>query len=154
VLTGAGGLSDRLGRRPVCAAALLIQAAGVVLFFNVATTTPVLLAMLAVTYVGVFGAWTTGNAFGVEAFPTALRATAGASVTMAKLAGQCASFLASAILIRSVGHSGLVVGLLAIGPLIAAVLVATAFPETSGQELADTAAGHLVPAEAAIVAGS
>lgn len=154
VLTGAGRLSDRLGRRPVCAVALAIQAVGVVLFFNVATTAPMLLAMLAVTYVGVFGAWTTGNAFGVEAFPTALRATAGAAVTMAKLAGQCASFIGSAILIRSVGHSGLVVGLLAIGPLIAAVIVARAFPETSGQELADTAAGHLVPAEVAIAAGS
>ena len=154
VLTGAGRLSDRLGRRPVCAVALGIQAVGVVLFFNVATTVPVLLAMLALTYVGVFGAWTTGNAFGVEAFPTALRATAGAAVTMAKLAGQCASFIGSALLIRSVGHSGLVVGVLAIGPLLAAVIVARAFPETSGQELADTAAGHLVPAEVAIVAGS
>ena len=154
VLTGAGRLSDRVGRRPVCAVALVIQAVGVVLFFNVATTVPVLLAMLAVTYVGVFGAWTTGNAFGVEAFPTALRATAGAAVTMAKLAGQCASFIGSAVLIRSIGHSGVVVGLLAIGPSIAAVLVARAFPETSGQELADTAAGHLVPAEVAMVAGS
>jgi len=154
VLTGAGRLSDRLGRRPVCATALLIQAVGVVLFFNVATTTPLLLAMLAVTYLGVFGAWTTGNAFGVEAFPTALRATAGAAVTMAKLAGQCASFIGSAVLIRSIGHSGLVVGLLAIGPLAAAVIVARAFPETSGQELADTAGAHLVPAEVAIVAGS
>jgi putative MFS transporter len=154
VLTGAGALSDRLGRRPVCAVALLVQTVGVVLFFNVATTAPALLAMLAVTYIGVFGAWTTGNAFGVEAFPTALRATAGAAVTMAKLVGQCVSFLASAILIRSVGHSGLVVGLLAIGPLMAAVLVARVFPETSGQELEDTATGHLVPADAAIVAGS
>jgi MFS transporter, putative metabolite:H+ symporter len=154
VLTGAGQLSDRFGRRPVCATAMLIQAVGVVLFFNVATTAPMLLAMLAVTYIGVFGAWTTGSAFGVEAFPTALRATAGSAVTMAKLAGQCASFIGSAVLIRSIGHSGLVVGLLAIGPLVAALLVARVFPETSGQELADTAAAHLVPAELVIVAGS
>jgi putative MFS transporter len=154
VLVGAGRVSDRIGRRPVCAVALGIQAVGVVLFFNVATTAPMLLAMLAVTYVGVFGAWTTGSAFGVEAFPTALRATAGAAVTMAKLAGQCASFVVSAVLIRSIGHSGLVVALLAIGPTIAAVVVARRFPETSGQELADTAGAHLVPADVAIVAGS
>jgi MFS family permease len=154
VLTGAGRLSDRIGRRPVCAVALLIQAVGVVLFFNVAKTAPVLLAMLALTYVGVFGAWTTGSAFGVEAFPTALRATAGASVTMAKLIGQCASFIGSAVLIRSIGHSGLVVALLAIGPLVAAVLVARKFPETSGQELADTATAQRVPADVAMVAGS
>lgn len=154
VLVGAGRLSDRIGRRPVCAVALAIQAVGVVLFFNVATNAPLLLAMLAVTYVGVFGAWTTGSAFGVEAFPTALRATAGAVVTMSKLVGQCASFVVSAILIRSIGHSGLVVALLAIGPAIAAVVVARKFPETSGQELADTAGAHLVPADVAIVAGS
>jgi MFS family permease len=154
VLTSAGRLSDRLGRRPVCAVAMLIQAVGIVLFFNVATTAPLLLVTLAITYVGLFGAWTTGSAFGVEAFPTALRATAGAAVTMAKLAGQCASFLGSALLIHAVGHSGLVVALLALGPLAAAGIVARAFPETSGQELADTAAAHLVPAEVAMVAGS
>jgi putative MFS transporter len=154
VLTGAGRLSDRIGRRPVCAVALLIQAVGVVLFFNVATTTPLLLAMLALTYIGVFGSWTTGSAFGVEAFPTALRATAGATVTMAKLIGQCASFIGSAVLIRAIGHSGLVVGLMAVGPLIAAVLVARKFPETSGQELADTAVAQRKPADVAMVAGS
>src|SRR5205807_5328696 len=115
-LTGAGRLSDRIGRRPVCATALLVQAVGVVLFFNVATTTATLLLTLAVTYVGVFGAWTTGSAFGVEAFPTALRAMAGSTITMAKLTGQCASFVISAVLLRSVGHDGLVVALLAIGP--------------------------------------
>ena len=59
-----------------------------------------------------------------------------------------------AILVRSIGHSGLVVALLAIGPAIAAVVVARKFPETSGQELADTAGAHLVPADVAIVAGS
>ena len=50
--------------------------------------------------------------------------------------------------------SGRVVALLAIGPLAAAGLVARKFPETSGQELADTAAAHLVPAEVAMAAGS
>jgi len=139
VLVGAGRLSDRLGRRPVCATALVIQAAGIVLFFNAATTTPLLLLTLGLTYVGVFGAWTTGSAFGVEAFPTALRATAGSTVTMAKLIGQCASFIISAVLLRSVGDPGLVVGFLAIGPLVAAVVVARWFPETSRHELADAA---------------
>lgn len=139
VLTGAGRISDRVGRRPVCATALVVQAIGVILFFNVATTTPLLLVTLAVTYVGVFGAWTTGSAFGVEAFPTALRAMAGSSVTLAKLVGQCASFVISAVLLRSVGNPGLVVALLAIGPLVAAVLVWRAFPETGGTELADVA---------------
>lgn len=145
VLTGAGRLSDKLGRRPVCAAALVVQVVGITLFFNVATTTPLLLATLALTYVGVFGSWTTGSAFGVEAFPTALRATAGAAVTMAKLVGQCASFIVSAILLRSVSNPGLVVLLLAVGPLVAAGVVARFFPETSRHELADAAT---VPVEA------
>jgi MFS family permease len=148
VLTGAGRLSDRVGRRPVCAVALVVQAVGVVLFFNVATNTATLLATLAVTYVGVFGAWTTGSAFGVEAFPTALRALAGASVTLAKLVGQCASFVISAVLLRSVGHPGLVVALLALGPVAAAGLVWRVFPETGGAELTDVAiAAQASPAE-------
>jgi putative MFS transporter len=154
VLVGAGRISDRIGRRPVCAVALVVQAVGIVLFFNVATSAPMLLAMLAVAYVGIFGAWTTGSAFGVEAFPTALRATAGAAVTMAKLIGQCASFVVSAGLMHAIDRVGIVVALLALGPVAAAVAVWRAFPETSGQELADTAAAHLVPAEVVIVAGS
>jgi hypothetical protein len=123
----------------VCAVALVVQAVGIVLFFNVATTLPLLLAMLAVTYIGVFGAWTTGSAFGVEAFPTALRATAGSAVTIARLAGQCASFLVSAVLVDAVGHPGLIVALLAVGPLVAAFLIGTRFPETSREQLADVA---------------
>ena len=144
VLTYAGRLSDRWGRRPVCSVALVVQAVGIVLFFNLATSLPLLLAMLSVTYVGVFGAWTTGSAFGVEAFPTALRATAGSAVTIARLAGQCASFLVSALLVGAVGHPGLIVVILAIGPVIAAVLIATRFPETSGEELADVAVAAAV----------
>jgi putative MFS transporter len=152
VLTGAGRLSDRVGRRPVCVAALVVQAVGIVLFFTIAHSTVALLATLALTYVGVFGAWTTGSAFGVEAFPTALRATAGAAVTMAKLAGQCASFVLSAVLLRSLGSPGEVVMLLAIGPLAAAVAIATLYPETSGRELDDTADNGALPA-AVYVAG-
>jgi putative MFS transporter len=148
VLTGAGQLSDRIGRRPVCVAALVVQAIGVVLFFTVAHHPAALLAALAVTYVGVFGAWTTGTAFGVEAFPTALRATAGAAVTMAKLVGQCASFVLSAVLLRALGSPGEVVMFLAIGPVAAAVAIATLFPETSGRELEDTAAESTAPAGA------
>jgi putative MFS transporter len=145
MLTGAGRLSDRLGRRPVCAAALLVQAVGIVLFFNVATTVPLLLATLALTYLGLFGAWTTGSAFGVEAFPTALRATAGSAVTMAKLVGQCASFVISAVLLRSFGHAGLVVAMLAVGPVVAAAVILRWFPETSGRELLDEAAAEEPP---------
>lgn len=140
MLTGAGRLSDRWGRRPICVAALVVQAGGIVAFFNLARGTVSLLIALAVTYFGVFGSWTTGSAFGVEIFPTALRATAGAVVTAAKLTGQCASFVVSAILLRTYGRIGLAVALLAIGPIVAAVSVAFAFPETSGRELDDDVA--------------
>ena len=145
VLTGAGRLSDRVGRRPICVVALVVQACGIVVFFNVAHSTGALLAALAMTYVGVFGAWTTGSAFGVEIFPTALRATAGAVVTAAKLSGQCASFVVSAVLLRAYGRIGFAVALLAIGPLVAAVSVAVAFPETSGRELEDDVASAATP---------
>jgi hypothetical protein len=154
VLVGAGRLSDLLGRRVVCSVGLIIQAAGIVAFFNVADNVGTLLATLAVAYLGLFAAWTTGSAFGVEAFPTALRALAGSVLTMAKLFGQCASFVISAVLVRAIGHAGLVVALLAVGPILAAISIALWFPETSKRELVDEAVEPGAVATSSLVTGT
>ncbi|HET6817433.1 MAG TPA: MFS transporter [Mycobacteriales bacterium] len=73
VLTLAGRLSDRVGRRYVCIVGVLVQGAGLLLFFTVARGVAGLGLALMTTYIGLFAAWTTGNAFAVELFPTALR---------------------------------------------------------------------------------
>jgi hypothetical protein len=88
-----------------------------------------------VAYAGAFGAWPTGSAFGVELFPTALRALGSSAANLAMVIGQAASFVLAAPLIGAVGDLSRAALVLAIGPLIAAVLIATTFPETAGAEL-------------------
>lgn len=139
VLMLAGRLSDRIGRRHVCMAGLLVQAGGLLLFFTVARGVLGLGLALIVTYIGLFAAWTTGNAFAVELFPTALRGAASAASTIAKLLGQSASFALSAALLAATDSSSITVAVLVIGPVLAACVIGVALPETSRLELTDVA---------------
>jgi hypothetical protein len=91
------------------------------------------------TYIGLFAAWTTGNAFAVELFPTTLRGAASAASTIAKLMGQSASFAVSAVLLAATDSSSVTVAVLVVGPVIAAVIIGVALPETSRRELTDLA---------------
>jgi MFS transporter, putative metabolite:H+ symporter len=139
VLMLSGRLSDNIGRRRVCMAGLLVQAGGLLLFFIVARGVAGLGLALMTTYIGLFAAWTTGNAFAVELFPTALRGAASAASTIAKLMGQSASFAVSALLLAATHRSSVTVAVLVIGPVIAAVIIGVALPETSRRELTDFA---------------
>lgn len=146
VLMLAGRLSDRTGRRRVCMAGLLIQAVGLLWFFTVARGVVGLGLALMTTYVGLFAAWTTANAFAVELFPTALRGAASAASTIAKLLGQSASFALSAALLAATDSSATTVAVLVVGLVLAAVIIGVALPETSRRELTDVA---LAPAPTA-----
>lgn len=137
VLTMAGRLSDRVGRRRVCATGLLVQAGGLLLFFTVARGVLGLALALMATYFGLFAAWTTGNAFAVELFPTAVRGAASSASSIAKLLGQSASFALSAVLLAVTDSSSTTVSVLVVGPVLAAVIIAVALPETSRRELTD-----------------
>ena len=139
VLTLAGRLSDRVGRRRVCMSGLLVQAGGLLLFFVVARGVAGLGLALMTTYIGLFAAWTTGNAFAVETFPTALRGAASSASSIAKLMGQSASFALSAVLLAATDSSSVTVGVLVIGPVIAAIIIGVALSETSRRELTDVA---------------
>jgi MFS family permease len=134
VLIFAGSVSDRLGRKPVCCSFLALSVVGLVWFFMFAHSTVALFGALALTYVGQFGAWPTGSGFGAELFPTALRALGSSAGTISAAVGTSASFALAGLLIRAGGlpHAVLV---LALGPLIAAVLIASRFPETGGRQL-------------------
>ena len=135
VLILAGRASDRYGRKPVCCSFLVLSLVGLVLFFVLARGPVELALALAVAYAGAFGAWPTGSAFGVELFPTALRALGSSAANLAMVIGQAASFVLAAPLIGAVGDLSRAALVLAIGPLLAAVLIATTFPETAGAEL-------------------
>jgi predicted MFS family arabinose efflux permease len=131
----AGSASDRLGRKPVCCSFLVLSVVGLVCFFVLARSPAELFGALALTYIGQFGAWPTGTGFGVELFPTALRALGASAGTVFTVIGQSASFVLAGILIHAGGGLARAVVILAIGPLIGAVLIAAGFPETSGREL-------------------
>jgi putative MFS transporter len=137
VLVLSGRLSDRVGRRRVCVGGLAVQSIGLLVFFIVARGTLQLGVALAVVYIGLFAAWTTGSAFAVELFPTSLRAAASSAASVAKLFGQSASFAISAALLAWSSDPDLTITVLVAGPIIGAVLIAWLIPETSGRELAD-----------------
>lgn len=137
VLVLAGRFSDRVGRRRVCVGGLIVQSTGLLLFFIVARGAPALGVCLAVVYIGLFAAWTTGSAFAVEMFPTSLRAGASSAAAVAKLLGQSASFAVSAAVLTWSSDPNLAITILVAGPLTGAVLIAWRIPETSRRALAD-----------------
>jgi MFS family permease len=137
VLTLSGRLSDRVGRRRVCVAGLLIMSVGLLVFFIVARGGLQLGLALGLVYLGLFSAWTTGTAFAVEMFPTPLRGAASAAAAMAKLLGQSASFAIAAALLTITRRPEVTISVLVIGPIVGAFLIARFFPETSNRELED-----------------
>lgn len=137
VLTLSGQLSDRIGRRRVCVAGLLVMSGGLLVFFIVAHGTLQLGLALGLVYIGLFSAWTTGTAFAVEMFPTVLRGGASAAAAIAKLLGQSASFAIAAALLTVTNRTSTTIAVLVIGPVVGAILIGLFFPETSNRELED-----------------
>jgi MFS family permease len=137
VLTLAGQLSDRVGRRRVCMAGLVVQSIGLLVFFIAARGALQLGLALGLVYLGLFAAWTTGTAFAVEMFPTSLRAAASSAAATAKLLGQSASFAIGAALLAITHRPDATISVLVIGPLAGALLIAFCLPETSRRELTD-----------------
>jgi len=145
VLLVAGSVSDRLGRKPVVCSFMLVAVFGFFCFFRLAHGELALFASLALVYVGVFGSWPTGTGFGAELFPTELRAFGNSFAGGARYTGQAASFLVAGALIGGAGNLPRAVLILSIGPVVAALLVATLFPETGGRELEEITSGVAVP---------
>jgi MFS family permease len=139
VLLLAGSASDRIGRKPVLCSFLIITVIGLFCFFELARGELSLFASLALVYIGVFGSWPTGTGFGTELFPTELRAFGNSFGAGARYLGQSISFFVAGALIGSTGNLPHTVLILSAGPLVAAVIVAAAFPETGGKELEEIA---------------
>ena len=137
VLVLSGRLSDRVGRRRVCVAGLLVQCGGLLVFFIVAHGALQLGLALGLVYLGLFAAWTTGNGFAVEIFPTSLRAASSSAAAIAKLLGQSASFAIGAAILTATHKPDATITVLVIGPVIGALLILLFLPETSRRELTD-----------------
>jgi MFS family permease len=73
--------------------------------------------------------------YGPELFPTSLRGRANGVITITSLAGSAVGLAAAGALADHFGRIGPALALLALGPLLLAVLVVVAYPETAGREL-------------------
>jgi putative MFS transporter len=73
--------------------------------------------------------------YGPELFPTSLRGRANGIITITSLAGSAVGLAAAGVLADHFGRIGPALALLSLGPLLLAVLVIVAYPETAGREL-------------------
>ncbi len=128
-----GRLADTKGRRPVGAAAMAIATVCVVIGFQVGG--PLLWLS---SFVGAFvGAMTIPalSVYSPELFPTQIRGKANGLITVASVLGSSTGLIFTGIISDRVGNLGTPLLILAIGPLIYALLVLRKFPETSNAEL-------------------
>jgi putative MFS transporter len=77
------------------------------------------------------------SVYGPELFPTSLRGRANGIINTVATIGSVIGLVLAGFLIDELGSFGLALGLLAIGPLIMAVVVLAFFPETARRELED-----------------
>ena len=73
--------------------------------------------------------------YGPELFPTSLRGRANGIITITSLAGSAVGLAAAGALADYFGRIGPALALLGLGPLVLAVLVIVAYPETAGLQL-------------------
>ena len=134
VLAG-GHLAEVRGRRLVGAAglaggtvmlvAMYLTSGATMWFFSLLGT---MLAGLTVPALRVYGP---------ELFPTGLRAGSGGLLAVAGVLGSASGVLAAGLLSDALGGLPRAMTVLAVGPLLVAVLVITRFPETAHRELED-----------------
>ena len=130
-----GRLADNHGRRTVAAVGLVGGSLATVLVFSVGgawmwawSTVGALVGALAVPALGVYAA---------ELFPTGLRGRANAAITVLSLAGSAVGLVLAGAKVHDTGGYGPVMAVLAIGPLLVAILVLALYPETARVELED-----------------
>ena len=132
----AGGLlADRRGRRPVAVFALTVGTVLSVLFYFASGWPMWMWAVLGnivtaaeVPALGVYGP---------ELFPTSLRGRANGLVFLVALGGSVTGLVMVGALADGFGSIGPAMAIVGLGPLLLALLVATAFPETARRELED-----------------
>src|SRR3954451_13043397 len=134
IMVWAGALSDKFGRRVVGCEFALASVLGALGFFWLRGGVPVLLPCMCLTLVGQMGAWPVLQTYTSELFPTAVRSSASAWANVAGVLGRSGSLALAAPLLAITSQS-MPASILAVGPLIAVVLFAVAFPDTHGREL-------------------
>ena len=133
----AGWMLDRVGRKLTTALSYAIGAVAIVFLFQCSAHGAILTAMV-ITVVAFQAARTATATYSAELFPTEIRATS-YSLTV-QLLGQLAALTSPFIIgsmSKSLGGLGNAVTVVAIGPVIGALLVWRFAPETRGTRLED-----------------
>lgn len=128
-----GRLADVRGRRIVGAVAVVGGVAFTVLMFQ---STGALIWLWSVVGAIVGAAALPALAvYGPELFPTSLRGKANGGINVARVVGEVGALLAVGWLIDRVGGLPNALSLMAIGPMLLAVLIIALYPETAHREL-------------------
>jgi MFS family permease len=130
-----GRLADTRGRRPVGALALVVGTVTTVLVYFAAGW-PMWAWSIAGSIVAAAGVPALG-VYGPELFPTSLRGRTGGLLAIVGVAGSAAGLLTAGFLAEELGRFGPALAPLAVGPLLVAVLVLVAYPETARRSLED-----------------
>lgn len=134
-IVAGGRIADVRGRRVVAAVALVLGTLFSVWYFYssgwwmwVVATVGTVISAAAIPALGVYGP---------ELFPTGLRGRANGLVAVSSLVGSAGGLILCGVMADHFGRIAPAMTVLAAGPLLLAVLVVAAYPETAGKELED-----------------
>ncbi|MDQ3980165.1 MAG: MFS transporter [Actinomycetota bacterium] len=130
-----GRLADMRGRRMVAAVALLGGASCTVAYYF--SHGPALYGLALAGNVISAASIPALGVYGPELFPTSLRGRANGLVSVCALGGSAAGLALAGTLGDHFGRLGPAMSVLAAGPLLVAILIVLAYPETAGRELED-----------------
>lgn len=130
-----GRLAESIGRRPIASWGLIGSSVFIAMFFT--TSGPALWITLALASTAGSLATPSLSSFGNELFPTEIRGTAGAGLTVIGVMGSASGLLTVGYLSDPLGSLGSAIAVTAVAPLIVAVFLVRYLPEARGKLLDD-----------------
>ncbi len=130
-----GRLAESTGRRPIAVRGLIVGAFTTAAFFMFGG--PALWLMLCLSTASTSLAGPSLAAFSTELFPTEVRGTAGAGLTMTAVLGSASGLLLAGYLSEPLGSIGYGVAVTSVAPLIVVLFLIKHLPEAKGVLLDD-----------------